>query len=73
MNRVKLFHLCALRGAVRLEKHGLTRSRRQRPARAIACEELGLDKHTSHDEVIEALTKAIDAFKYDSASTPTTT
>ena len=69
MNRVKLFHLCALRGAVNLEKHGMTRSRRQRPARSIACDELGLDKHTSHDDVIEALNKAIDVFKVSSDST----
>jgi hypothetical protein len=53
-----VYHWCALRGAIKLEKRGLRR--RGRSAKSIAIEELGLPKGASHDEVIEALTRKID-------------
>jgi len=67
----KFFRLCALRAAVKLEKYGMVRSGRQRPARTIAAEMLGLPKHATHDEVIAALTEAIEKMHSDSTAAGT--
>jgi hypothetical protein len=53
-----VYHWCALKGAIKLEKKGLRR--RGQSAKAIAIAELGLKKNSTHDEVIEALQKKID-------------
>lgn len=52
------FHLITLKSAIKLEKLGMTR--RSRSAKAIAIEELGLPKHSTHDEVIAAIVKKLE-------------
>lgn len=52
------FHFIALRGAVKLEKLGMHRSRKP-SAKAIAIKELQLKRNSSYDEVIAALSKRL--------------
>lgn len=52
------FHWIALRSAVKLEKLGMTRSRRP-SARRIAIKELSLPHASTHDEVIAAINKKL--------------
>lgn len=52
-NAIHVFHLCALKGAVKLEQKGLRR--RGRSAKAIAIDELKLPKGAKYEEVIKAL------------------
>jgi len=49
-----IFQLVALKGAVKLEKMGMTRSRRP-SAKTLAIQQLELPKSSTHDEVIAAL------------------
>lgn len=51
---VSAFHLISLKGAVKLEKLGMKRSRRP-SARAIAIQEFGLGKKASYDDIISTL------------------
>lgn len=53
------FQLVALKGAVKLEKMGMTRSRRP-SAKTLAIQQLGLPKSSTHDEVIAALVAKIE-------------
>lgn len=53
------FHFVALRSAVKLEKAGMTRSRRP-SAKAIAIKELQLPKNSNYDAVIEAISKKLE-------------
>ena len=52
------FHLLALRGAVKLEKRGMKRSRGP-SARSIAVKELSLPRSASYDDVIAAIGKKL--------------
>ena len=59
MNRVQLVELCVLRGAVKLEKLGMKRSRSP-SAKTCAIVKLGLGLKSTHDDVIAALTTKIE-------------
>lgn len=53
------FQLVALRGAVKLEKLGMKRSRSP-SAKTLAIQQLGLAKSATHDEVITAITARLE-------------
>lgn len=59
MNRIQIIQLVTLRGAVKMEKAGMKRSRSP-SAKTLAIVHLGLGTRATHDEVIEALTKRIE-------------
>ena len=64
MNEVQFFHICALKGAVKLESKGL--KRRGESAKSIAIKELGLKRNSSFEEVIAALeTKIEESLHYE--------
>lgn len=51
-------HFIALRGAVKLESKGMTRSKRP-SARTIAIKELNLPRNSSYGEVIDAISRKL--------------
>jgi hypothetical protein len=55
---VSAFHLISLKGAVKLEKLGMKRSRSP-SAKTIAIKEFGLAPKATHDEVIQTLEQKI--------------
>lgn len=55
--------LATLKGAVKLEKLGMTR--RGRSAKAIACELIGMPKRSTHDQVITALEKEMHKLQHE--------
>lgn len=57
-NKIHIYHLVALKGAVKLEAKGLRR--RGQSAKGIAIRELALPKNSTHEQVIEALEKKIE-------------
>ena len=52
------FHFLSLRGAVKLEKAGLNRSRKP-SAKSIAIKQLQLPRSSNYDSIIEAITKML--------------